>query len=99
MFIVGWVIDQDILGQDFSSRNGNKWVKLRYVLQNLLDLLLNCQWETVSEIKCGIKDYFKVFDRNNWIYGGIICCLENFGEGVNLFKYNQNGDIYMKEID
>lgn len=36
-----------------------------------------------------MKDNSKISHRNNWIHGGTTYCLENPGEGANLFKYNR----------
>lgn len=49
--------------------------------------------------KCGMKDNTKISERNNWIHGSTIYCLENPGEGVNLFEYNQNTDTDVKETE
>lgn len=49
--------------------------------------------------KCGMKDCSKISDRNNWIHGGTICCLEYPGGGANVFKYNQNIDTNIKETE
>lgn len=46
-----------------------------------------------------MKDNSKISHRNNWIHGGTTYCLENSGEGANLFEYNQKLATNVKETE